>query len=308
MSTTSESGQKSPGLSDRVKHLIWTMAGHVYLSGLCTWEMRKDWLRIERPQMPLKGLGEGFPPTTLVHLSDMHCSPICTEDHLLQYVRVVNSLQPDFVAITGDFITTGPRPFARGVGRVLRELRPKVAVLACLGNHDYGIWHPNGLGGMRGLGEYVTNELAEADVFVLNNEIRRFEVGGSSIQFVGMHDLWSPAYDPKAAFEFIDPSQATIALCHNPDAAPLLSQMGADWVLSGHTHGKPTPQNRLNDWIAPVDCREFVGGYYSLGADRHLYVNRGLGNTRRAKREHRPEITVFHLCPMRVQAEMLPVA
>jgi hypothetical protein len=275
-----------------LKRLIWTAAHKCALGGLCAWRFEKNWLRIERREMSLPGLGDGFAGASLAHVSDLHCSPIVRERYLHQCVNAINALDADFVAITGDFIT-GSRSYARRVARILRELSPRIAVLACLGNHDYGIFHPRGLGGTRELAEGLANELAAADIFVMMNEPRTFRRGDDCIQFVGVEDFWSPLYNPHLAFDLALPHLPTIALCHNPDAAMELAGHGADWILAGHTHGSPLPPNLL----MPATNRHFSAGQYELGEGQYLYVNRGLGYGRRRKLDSRPEITLFTLAP-----------
>ena len=99
--------------------------------------------------MPLGNLDLEFDGTRLVHLSDLHHGTLVREKHLHRYVEIVNSLEADFVAITGDFITTSARQHARAVAGVLPDLRVNKAVVACLGNHDYGRWPPRvGVGPM----------------------------------------------------------------------------------------------------------------------------------------------------------------
>jgi predicted MPP superfamily phosphohydrolase len=276
--------------------MAWSVAGPVALGGLCTWRLERHWLRLERLDMPLRGLEPGLDGARLAHISDLHCSPIVREQYLRHCVDLVNSLEVDFVAVTGDMLT-GPRQYARRVARVLRELSPRVATIACLGNHDYGLWHPRGLGGMRGLSEYVADQLTFADVFVMANESRIFCRHGAAIQFVGVEDYWSSRYNPPMAFEDVAPGVPVVGLCHNPDGAADLAGRGAQWVLAGHTHGNAVRDTRIHDFVLPANHRHFYAGQYALGGGNHLYVNRGLGYARRVNLNARPEITLFTLRP-----------
>lgn len=276
-----------------IKRLLWSAAGSCALGGLFAWRLEDHWFRIERHDMPLRGLAPEFEGSTLAHVADLHCSPLVLESYLNQCVGVINELNVDFVAIAGDFIT-GPKCYARRVARILSQLRPKVAVVACLGNHDYGIFRPTGWGSMRGLSHYVAEQLCRADLFVMLNESRVFRRDGASIQFVGLEDLWSPRYNPEMAFDRVDPHLPTIALCHNPDAAHDLADRGAQWVLSGHTHGTAFNSTRLRKLALP-STYHYYAGRYELGQGRSLYVNRGLGYGRRVNLNSRPEITLFTL-------------
>ena len=276
-----------------IKKLIWNAAGAVALGGLYPGKIPDSWLRIERHDMHLRNLGKGFEGARLAHISDLHSSPIVLDRYLRQCVDAVNRMDVDFVAITGDFIT-GNRLYARRIGRILSGLHPRVATVACLGNHDYGIYHPRGIGGKPGLVECLVEELTHADIFVILNETRVFRRGGSAIQFVGVEDYWSSRFDPYLAFDSAFSHLPTIGLVHNPDAAGQLARCGAQWVLSGHTHGSQK-SNLVNGLVIPSAQPHFIGGQYSLGHGRHLYVNRGLGYARRMSANSRPEITVFTL-------------
>jgi hypothetical protein len=271
-------------------------AGRAFgLGGLFAWRLDDHWLRIERHEMPIAGLGADLDGATLAHISDLHCSPIVLERYLGRCVEAINELEPDFVAMTGDFIT-GPAHYARRVAGVLGGLHSRIATVACLGNHDYGMLHPSGLGTMRGLARHVTERLSHMDIFVMRNESRIFHKGDASLQFVGLEDFWTSFFNPHEAFELVRPGVPTIALCHNPDAAPLLGDFPASWILSGHTHGSPLPTGKVGTKVLPSKNRQFAAGHYELpdGATR-LYVNRGLSYGRRMNLNSRPEVTLFTL-------------
>jgi hypothetical protein len=277
------------------KRMVWLAASSVQLGGLVPWAMHEEWLGLEELDMPLEGLGGGFEGAKVAHITDVHRSPVVREAYLRRCIEAVNSLEPDFVVMTGDFISVGPKVYARWVGELLSELSPKVAKLAVLGNHDHGLWHPNGLGGSRGLADYLTDRLEAAGVDVLHNRCRRFSRDGAEVQFVGVEEFWTPRYDPDQAVEQADPAVPTIGLIHNPDGAPDLAYRGAQWILAGHTHGRPTRDNRIAEAVFPSVHKHFIVGPYELEGGSTLYVNRGLGHARRPYSDHRPEVTLFTL-------------
>lgn len=255
--------------------------------------VKRPWVRLQAVSMTIGGLGAQFEGSRIAHISDLHCGMFVRPGHLSRYVEVVNALNADFIAVTGDLITTASRRHAREVAQVLSELRPRTASLACLGNHDYGLWHPKGLGSDDDIADFLSDQLRIAGVMVLRNETSTFRRDESLLQFVGVEDFWSRSHDPRKAFERVNPESPVIALAHNPDAAPQLAAMGADWILSGHTHGLATPKNWFWDIVYPTRHKMFVAGRYSLGRVRHLYVNRGIGNRRRRPPRQEPEITLF---------------
>jgi len=277
----------------RLKRMLWTAVSTCSLSGLYAGRICPTWIRFTRMDMPLPDLPKPFEGKTLVHISDLHCSPMVLGRYLVQVLAQVAAQNPDFIAITGDLITGGTY-YARRVASILAALPASIACIACLGNHDHGIYHPSGRGLMRQLPGYLSRRLFEAGVHVLRNQHAIFTLDGQAIQFVGIDDMWSNHYDPAAAFADAHTDLPTIALTHNPDAAMDVAARGPHWILSGHTHGNAAGENRLRDVVFPVDSRHFAGGYYALD-NAHLYVNRGLSYARRLNLNRRPEITVFKL-------------
>jgi hypothetical protein len=282
-------------LASRWRSAVWGLASRLALHGLYAWELERRWLRLERLEVFLPALGEDFDGATLVQLSDLHSSPIMREEHLRNYIDITNALAPDFVVITGDFVTTASRYHARQAAGLLRRLSPRVATLACLGNHDYGLWVPRPRGGSPQMAGYIAQQLASAGIEALVNETRVFRRGRDALRFVGIGDLWSSDYRPEDAFEGLSGDEAAVTLCHNPDAATHLASLGARFILAGHTHGKYVADTRMNNVLFPTQHRRFVGGRYRLSSGACLYVNRGLGHARRVRPEHRPEITHFIL-------------
>ncbi|MFP4106991.1 MAG: metallophosphoesterase [Phycisphaerae bacterium] len=280
-----------------VGRFLWSVANSVALGGLYPGPLGSDWLLRSEVDMPMHGLSAAWTGSTIAHISDLHCSPIVGTDYLLNCVEAVNQLRPDFVCITGDLIT-GHNGYARKIARVLRALRPRVATLAVLGNHDYGVMHPCGAGEIRGQADYLTDQMQRAGVHVLRNEAKVFTAeDGSSIQFVGTDDCWSSCWDPVRAFARATPHLPTVTLCHNPDGGKQLYELGAEWVLAGHTHGKVTADSAMADRLWPMTHKHLVCGEYHLGAHCHMYVNRGLAFARRSKRRDRPEISLLSLRP-----------
>lgn len=277
----------------RAKRLAYMAAGRYLLGGLYTGRICPSWLRFARMEMALPGLPATFEGSKLVQISDVHASPIVRDGYLHEVISHVNEEKPDFVAVTGDLVTGGTA-YAKRAANALARLAPSVASLACLGNHDFGIVHPRGHGFMRQLPEFLTRKLEEAGVHVLRNASIVLRRDNQAIQFVGVDDLWSGCYDPAAAFDQADRALPTVALTHNPDAAPELVQRGAHWVLSGHTHGNPYSERRLRNAVFPARHKHLVAGYYAMD-NGHLYVNRGLSYARRFNINRRPEISVFTL-------------
>jgi hypothetical protein len=74
----------------------------------------------------------------LVQLTDIHVGNFMKQAKLEWYVRAVNDLHPDIVALTGDFIGSSPH-FIPACATALEKLDARHGVFACLGNHDYWV-------------------------------------------------------------------------------------------------------------------------------------------------------------------------
>lgn len=276
----------------RLKRGFWSLASSVSLGGLYGGRICPTWIRFTHLEMPLPRLPHAFVGKKLVHISDLHCSPLVLGRYLKQLLDQVAAQEPDFLAVTGDLITGGTF-YARRVAKLLGDLPVSVAKVACLGNHDYGIYLPSGRGRMRQLDGYLHRRLFEQGVHLLRNQHAIFKIGDDAIQFVGVEDLWSGQHNPDAAFAEAH-DLPTIGLAHNPDNAHELAARGASWVLAGHTHGNRMGDSALRDAVMQGESKLYAGGYYPLPNGR-LYVNRGLSYARRLNLNRRPEITVFRL-------------
>ncbi|MBA2683574.1 MAG: metallophosphoesterase [Gemmatimonadaceae bacterium] len=240
-------------------------------------------LAIEKLPLALNG-------TRLAQLSDLHIGPQVSDEYIVHTFDRLRALAPDFIVITGDFLTyrraRGEAQFAQ-LRNVLAHLpRGRLATLGILGNHDYG----------RGWGDLafanrVAAEAERAGVRMLRNESRAV----SGLDFVGVEDLWSHRGDPVAALRARE-SDAAIVLVHNPDAAD--QQPWPDfrgWMLAGHTHGGQCKPPFLPPPLLPVQNRRYVAGEVRVDADRTLYISRGVGHLIRARFNVRPEMTLFTL-------------
>jgi predicted MPP superfamily phosphohydrolase len=293
------------------------LVGAAVALGLYAWRSAPHRVELVRMPMPLAGLPPELAGRTLLHLSDLHVGPHVDSSYLERAFAEAVRLEPDFVVVTGDFVTyRGPRELAE-LARVLRAMpRGRLGTVAVLGNHDYGY---------RGLELDVADEVSrvvcEAGATVLRNEIRT--IGG--IQFAGLADLWSPEFGPHgqpelripllsererktpprprearvqsavAALGAIRRELPTIVLSHNPDAQDLPIWEGVrGWVLAGHTHGGQVKPPLLPPPLLPVRNRRYVAGRFTLG-ERTMYVSRGLGHSERVRLNVRPELTLFTL-------------
>ena len=287
--------------------------------GWYAWQIEPHWVELVRRPMPLSGLPPELEGCTLMQLSDLHVGPRVSSGYLIDAMREAGTLAPDFVVITGDFVSYRSANDYRELARVLRALpRGRLATLAALGNHDYGF-------GWRHIevADQIARVVTDAGALVLRNDIRTVR----GVQFAGLADLWSPEFgryhqpplrtlhrldpDPEDhiapatpppvreavnALRQLTPGLPTIALAHNPDAQDLPIWQGMNgWVLAGHTHGGQVKPPFLPPPVLPVRNKRYTSGVFSVGPQRTLYINRGLGHLLQVRFNVRPEVTLFTL-------------
>jgi uncharacterized protein len=278
--------------------------------GLYTWQIEPHWVEIVRRPMRLPGLPRSLAGTTLLQLSDLHVGPVDSR-YLERSLRRAAALEPDFVVITGDFVTYRGRADYRELERILEHLpHGRLGTLASLGNHDFGpAWRE------MSVADRVTKIVTDAGATVLRNEVA--DVAG--VQFVGLGDYWSPDFgavrpihsllttppsavgDPESeraarALKRVRGGLPTVVLCHNPDALdePIWGDL-AGWVLAGHTHGGQCKPPFLPPPVLPVRNKRYTAGLFAMAPRRTLYISRGLGHYFKVRFNVRPEITLFTL-------------
>lgn len=266
------------------------IAGSTISTGLYAWRFEPRWLERVEHELPIAGLPMRLHGARLVQLSDLHLGESVEEEYIRHVFRLVDAMRPDFVAITGDWITwSGPRQLDM-LRRVLLSLpRARLAIVGILGNHDWGPgWR------QAGIADAVADACSRAGVALLRN--RALTLG--DFTFAGTDDLWAGHCAPEQFVSRGALDGPSLVLCHNPDAldgAGWGSYKG--WTLSGHTHGGQVHAPFLPPFVLPVRNRRYTRGRIVLGDGRRVYISRGIGHTLRVRFLVRPEITVHTLRP-----------
>jgi predicted MPP superfamily phosphohydrolase len=237
---------------------------------------------VSQYRLELPGLPPGLAGLRIVHLSDIHYSLYLSPAAVVRTVQLANSLRPDLVAITGDFVTTSPQ-FIEPVSDALARLRSRFGIYAVLGNHDF-----------RAGAETLTLALRQRGIRVLRNSHEWLETNRGRIKIVGIDDSRQKP-DLAAALGDASSEDFTLLLAHNPLALEDAAQAGVDLVLSGHTHGG---QIKLR-FAQPFYERFLPEGFQELGRTR-MYISRGIGKVLVPMRIGcPPEIASFRLYPSR---------
>lgn len=246
------------------------------------------WLEFPVVNMPIKNLPSHLVGKTLMQVSDVHIGRRVDNDYLLESFKQAQTLNPDFVVYTGDFVAYDDKSYDQ-----LRMMMPQapqgtLGTIAILGNHDYGhAWQE------LDVADNITEILEGVGIRTLLNEVETF----SGLKIGGMEDFWSPRFAPQLVTDKISSDDAAIILCHNPDAVDEEVGWGdyQGWILAGHTHGGQCKPPFLPPPILPVKNYRYSAGQIDLEDGRMLYINRGLGHLFKLRFNVRPEITLFKL-------------
>lgn len=258
------------------------------LTGLYACRVEPHWLDFTSPRLPIQGLPADLEGRTLAHLTDLHIGPVVDDDYIIDSFQKVQAYKPDFVVMTGDWISYRAADQLGQLRRVLEHMPyGRLGTLGILGNHDYGrAWR------MTNVADQISRIAASAGVTMLRDQ----DVTVAGLQFIGVEDLWGPNFNPAQILSQKDQGAGTIALCHNPDAAdqPVWSNYQG-WILAGHTHGGQCKPPFLPPPELPVKNRRYTAGEFQLSGNRKMYISRGVGHLRRVRFNVRPEVPICRL-------------
>ena len=226
--------------------------------------------RIKRTEIEVEDLPRAFDGFRIVHLSDLHCSAAARREHMKGIVAQANTLNADIVCITGDFVD-GSVEARREDLEPLKDLKSRLGVFGCAGNHEYysgyRTWRP------------VFEELG---ISMLDNDHHVFVRGEARLVLGGIPDetACSPRYagdsvtpDVVRTFEGA-PEGCRILMKHRPIHLSEHERHGVRLQLSGHTHGGAC--RGMDLLVAKMGNEDHLRGLYREERIA-LYVNPGTG-------------------------------
>lgn len=243
---------------------------------------------LEYPELP-----ESFDGYRIIHISDLHARSYAKRTARLERAaQIINGLDADLIAFTGDLISLVPDEIGP-IAASLSTLKAKDGVVSVLGNHDYGTYADTS-------GVLVDDLIAkerEMGWELLLNEHKVLHRGADSIVVIGVENTSVSHFFPSNG-DLTKASEGTdgafrIVLTHDPMhwESEILGQDYA-LTLSGHTHAM---QLSIFGWSPSSLMFKHSDGLYTEDS-QHLYINAGLGETLfPARIGARPEITVITL-------------
>ncbi|MEM7144856.1 MAG: metallophosphoesterase [Verrucomicrobiota bacterium] len=220
-------------------------------------------------------------PLTVCVLGDIHFDPLFETEYLREVVNRVNSLAPDMIWYTGDFLT-GSSDRLNELAEVLSGVEAPLGVFAILGNHDHWVAPDELSAALEGIG---INVLRNASVPLAK---------ASGWFLTGLESYWGGEPDTESIKATPDDARH-ILLVHEPDPFDTLVDERIALQVSGHTHGGQVRVPGFGAIQLPSWGQRYQMGLYRRDG-RTLYVNRGVGTVDHHYRLNcRPEITHLRL-------------
>ena len=246
-------------------------------------------------------LPRSFDGMRIAQISDIHAGSF--PDHTpFQEVRyILDSLKPDAIVITGDFVNQKPEEMAV-IAREFAKLRAPYGVFASLGNHD----HYN----TEAEHARLVTTIRDLGATLLINQHHRIGQDGSSLVIAGTDNTGFRQSFARLdlALQGVVDDEPVILLAHDPTFwdKQVVPQQRVDVMLSGHTHGGQFGVQALGlEWSPAQMIYKQWAGLYQKGSQQ-LYVNRGVGTVGPPLRIGiPPEITLFTLRAPRVGQNMV---
>jgi len=221
----------------------------------------------------------------LVQISDIHLGTMVKEHHLNDVVNLVNDLQPDTIAITGDFVSHRIEEFALPLLSALSRLKAKDIKVAVLGNHDH--WTS---------AESIRWVLKRSSFVELRNQVIPLHREQKKLYLAGVDDFLVDQDRIGNVLDLIPEYSPAVLLAHEPDFADISAATGRFGMqISGHTHGGQIRIPLVTRFLLPPRGKKYPSGQYQLNG-MTLYTNRGIGTSWLMLRYRcPPEISVYNL-------------
>jgi uncharacterized protein len=237
-------------------------------------------LKVEIPD-----LDPVFNDYRIAHISDIHLGQWISAKRIEGVVNMVNKLEPDLIAITGDSVSYVVNEPVLDMLRVLKKLKPTDATVAVLGNHDHWVG-----------AKEIRDVMDESNIIELENDIYTLKRGNAKLHIAGVDSITLEKHDLNAVLNKLPPTGPAILLAHEPDFADISAATGRfSLQLSGHSHGGQMVIPWLGTPFRGSKFRKYPLGEYKVG-EMIQYTNRGLGtNVFWIRINCPPEITILRL-------------
>jgi uncharacterized protein len=273
-----------PGLAAISAAAVVRLGAAISVIGFVNARRTASVVAVDIPITDLPAALHGF---TIVQISDIHVGPTIKRAYMHRIVDVVNRLDADMVAVTGDLVDGSVRQLAQHVAP-LALLASRHGTFFVTGNHEYYSGAQAWVAELRRLGVRVLMN----EHVVLRHDTAHLLVAGVT-DYSAHHFDEAERSDPQRSLKGAptDVALVKVLLAHQPRSATAASAAGFHLQLSGHTHGGQfMPWN----WFVRLQ-QPFTAGLNRL-EQLWVYTSRGTGYWGPPKRFGAPsEITHLRL-------------
>ena len=213
-----------------------------------------------------KRIPKQFNNYTIVHLTDIHLGQWINKTKLDGIVKITNKLQPDLIALTGDYLSYQTKNYLQQLEDSLKHLKPKDKTISVLGNHDH--WTNS---------KKIKTALNNANIINLENDIYPVQKKNKTLQIAGVDSITLKKDNINKIKEKLNYTQPAIMLAHEPDFADTTSKLEPFILqLSGHSHGGQLAIPYLGTPVRGKNFIKYPIGKYKV-RNMIQYTNRGVG-------------------------------
>lgn len=203
----------------------------------------------------------------IILIADLHIGIYKNNKFLERVVEKINSENPDYVFVAGDFMY---RPNFKNMDELFQPLsKIKAPVYGVIGNHD----HKNVQGEIennRAIKKQLIETLEKYHVQILENEIVELK----NFILLGFGEHWE--YNDKVSMlKNFTEDDNVVVLTHNPDTTMFYPNQNADLTLCGHTHAGQIRIPWIYKFVIPTEG-DFDTGF-TKEEKTNLYITSGLG-------------------------------
>jgi predicted MPP superfamily phosphohydrolase len=255
------------------KNVIFIISLLGLLVILYSYFIETSWIETTNHQISLNS--NSSKKIKVIQISDLHTTGLGQIEE--KFLKIINSLKPDYIFITGDIATPGGT--SAKYEDVLKKIKAKRNVFYIPGNWED--WEPI---------PDLQNILKRNGIVDLTNKTIKLD---ENLWLVGFADAPTGSPDIKI-IENIPKNSKIISIFHSPIFFKEVSNL-IDLAFVGHTHGGQIRLPFIGAIALPPGSANFDQGWFRKNRAQ-MYVNRGIGTSIVPLRFMcRPEISVFEI-------------
>jgi predicted MPP superfamily phosphohydrolase len=246
-------------------------------------------VRISELEVKVQNLPAELHNLKLGLCGDIHVDRYTKDKKLAKLKNMVQSGKEDLLLFAGDLITGG-RSYIKPALNILCKPQPKIASIACMGDHDF--WTAS---------LEIPRKMKDCGWSFLQNEHKLISYNGHKILVTGITYIYSwklPQAELHRLLARAPQADLKILLVHQPLKIPVeaAAKYGYHLLLGGHTHGgQMTPHIFGIPVAAGFGETPYLSGLYRF-KNLQVIVTNGIGLTLAPLRYHAPaEITKITL-------------